>query len=576
MWLCSIFLLLSVVYLTSAKVAIIKAVIDCAFAGASNILYFRSEDTRMDHNVNSALMRLEDKTFVVVNANSPVQDFKSTAHVLIFKNALLNQLNVMEYIPEHNLRESVRSIVFIQKGMRNFAMGQLEEAYPVGTEVVLVQETLSSVCIHVLWNGNSFCVNSTRGIKSLLVEKFGGRARRPMPKGVFTVQTFDCPPYVHNDKRKKHYSGIEYNILKEVTRNWAVVVNVARDNDVQRSKWSFALDVLLEGKADMAMCSMWFNSLVTLVPNVTFTYPFMSTCVTLLVPKPQLLPDISYVFQPVQLNLWISCIVLIPLMSFVIQVFSKNSDFASPTFNSIRILTLGSLTTPPAPDQQALRFILASFSVTSLLLSTAYAAGFISLLTYPRLVKPISYAEDVVQMEVKIDAEVPDVAQLADFFRKFENRNMQRMAELMVSSMLEEYRGLDTKDFARIVKLIGGKYVSDTDAFDNYKRTHLRLLKECLFEAYNSFVLRKESRYVAFFNKVLVQLHEHGFLVHWYRESTVDPSYSYMSNFFSSYVSENFGHDSLTVSKLNGAFVMLGIGLGLSLIVFFCEILKKY
>lgn len=567
-------------------VEIIKNVLEYVFAGKTNILYLRSShfaDNNMNHYVDTSLMSMTNKVYLVADPNNRNEEFKSTAHVVVFNEYLKYYNHLREHVSDHILGENIRVVIFIEGNHTKYAE-YFEDTYPIGTEITFISpnptqskdtQQFSGICIHLLWKKRSFCVNRNTS-KLLLAKMFASKSWRPTPKQTMTVQTFNCPPFVQYDERQQTYTGIEYNILQEVTKNWPLNLNIINASDPFKSKWSLAIDSLLEGNADMAMCSMWLTLMVDLLPNVSITYPFIDTCVTLVVPKPQVLPDVSYVFQPVQLNLWILLMFLVPIMSLVLRVFSQSDDnLCSFAFVAIRLLTVGSSAMSLSSKQRVLRYVVVSFSLTSLLLSTAYSAGFISLLTYPRLVKPVLYLEDVVKMNVKIDTEIPDVGKFAGFFRKFENLKIQKMADLLVSSTLEEYRTVDTKDFARIVKLIGKQYVTDTETFDDYKKTHLRLLKECLFEAYSTFAMQRHSRYSVFFNKILVQLNEHGFITHWYRESTINPRFSYMNNFFSSYIREHTDSDCLTISKLKGAFFVLGIGLVISLIAFIYETQQK-
>lgn len=573
---------------------IVKSIVERSFIGKSTVIYcvdLNFENSNINHFIEAALMKMENKTYVMVNSTNTLETYKSTAHLAIFQNNLHAQ-NLRQYIPDHILGENIRAVVFFEKNYAEDAY-LFEDTYPVGSEIILVSviqtedksfkniKYLNKVCVYLTWNKKSLCINNSKNLLNKLNKIFDGKSWRPKPNQAVTVETFECPPFVHYDKLQGKYSGIEYNIIQEITRNWLLNMNIANYSNNDKSKWNFLVDVLLEGKADIGMCSLWLNSMVDLFPNVSITYPFIDICVTLVVPKPQVLPDISYVFQPIQFDLWVVFVIFVPSIALLIWLFSLRTkaklNYCDFILGTIRILTVGSVPTRPSADSLGLRTMLVTMSITSLLLSTAYSAGFISLLTFRRLANPILYLEDVVNMNVKIDIEVGDVKPLAMFLKKFENVHIKKMANLVVAShSSHEYRTVDTKDFARIVKLIGQKYVSDTDTFDEYKKTHLRLLKECLFQSYSTFVLRKYSRYVPFFNKMLMRLNEHGFITHWYKQSTINPRYNYMNNFFSSYVSESFGHVSINFSKLKGAFVMLGIGSVLALIAFVREIRVPY
>lgn len=563
---------------------IVKVVLDHSLAGKSTIIYYANEITSPSSNVNhfveAALMRMESKSYIVVSVNNTLETYRSMAHVAVFQENIEIQ-NMLQYIPDHILGESIRVVIFSSENCSK-CIPQFENVYPLGTEIILasfyVENNSSdeSVCVYLAWNKKSSCANNSIVLNFSLEKIFDKHSWRPKPKKAVTVETFTCPPFVHYDEVQGKYTGIEYNILQEITKDWHIVLNIDSDSSNATSKWNYIVESLLQKKADVAMCSLWLNSLVYLFPNISITYPLINTCATLLVPKPQLLPDISYVFQPVQFNLWIFLMVFILVNSLIFRLFSQSNtykrNFFYYVFNTVRVFTSGSLPKTPSPNQYALRYILISFSLTSLLLSTAYSAGFISLLTYPRLAKPVLCLEDVVNMDIKIDTEVRDVETFPAFLRKFENPHIKKMASLVISSDLDKHKVMDRNNFARFVKLIGQKYVSDTDMLDEDRKTHLRLLKECLFESYSSFALQRHSKYTPFFNKMLMRLNEHGFITHWYWQSTINPRYNYMNNFFSSYVSESTEHVSFDVSKLKGVFLLLGVGLMLALLVFLCEV----
>lgn len=602
MWLHKILILSIALQQISAVVLVdvIKSVAEHAFAGRHNFLYFRDFHLEnLYHHIDVALMGFQDKARIVVNSESPTKSFyKYTAHALALSpDNISNYQNLLDYIPEHVLAENIRVLVFSEENYKNY-IDEVEEFYPLGAEIVFVsvptgnrtflkEEPPSYVCVYLAWKKKSLCVssNSRSNWKKLVAGVFKEEPWKPIPQQAITVQAFNCPPFVQYDEHQKKYSGIEYNILREVTKNWQVNLKIINDSHTSdASQWKSAIDAVLEGRADMAMCSLWLNLILDLAPDTSIIYPFLHTCVTLLVPKPQLLPDVSFVFQPAQFGVWLLLILLVPAMSLFLGGLSRftstkeeapASPFSDAFVNTIRTLTVGSLARFPPPSRCVMRFILVAFSLTCLLFSTVYSAGFMCHFTYPRLENPITKLKDVVEMKIKIDADIPDLDGLARFFKKFENPYVQQMSDLLVSSVLKEYKSVETKDFARIVKLIGEKYVSDTETFDNYKKTHLRLLKECLLEPYNTFSFRGHSRYTAFFNKKLVKLNEHGFITYWYRQSTTHSRFSYMSNFFSSYVYQSFEHVRIPVRKLFGAFLLLTIGLASSLIVFFYEMCKS-
>lgn len=131
--------------------------------------------------------------------------------------------------------------------------------------------------------------------------------------------------------------------------------------------------------------------------NVSLTYPHTQVCVTFLVPKPNLLPEAAYVFQPLHLTLWILIVVAVILTCFVVRFLTyvgernqinsgsmKFSDSIIPILYGIRIFTMGSVKRRIPSGLTYLRIMFLAFAFTCLCLSTAYSAGFASSLTYPR------------------------------------------------------------------------------------------------------------------------------------------------------------------------------------------------
>lgn len=574
------------------NVELIKIIVEHTFIGKySNLHYIgtglRSEKSNISHLVDSALMEIKENTYFVVDSTNTKETYKSMAQIIIFEENL-EQQNLLQYIPDHILGENIRALIFFEGNFSNY-ISQFEDIYPLGSEIIMVSfyakdtkfqiQSSFTVCVYLVWNEKLSCANNTKNSDSSIDKVFNENSWRPKPKREVVVETFNCPPFVLYNEFESEHSGIEYNILREITKNWPLRFNIVNDSNSAKSKWNIVIESVLNEKADIAMCSLWIKPLIDLFSKVSITYPLVDTCVTLVVPKPKVLPDISYIFQPVQLNLWIFLIVFVLITSLLLRLYSYFStyqqSFLHYMYNTIRILTTGSVPTPPSSSHiPSLQYVAVSLSIISLLLSTAYSAGYISLLTNPRLVEEVLYLEDVVNFKIKIDIDVGGVEDFQTFLKKFENPSIRKLSTLVASP--ETNRRIDTKDFARVVKLIGQKYVSDTESFDEYKKTHLRLLKECIFNSYSSFVLRRHSKYTPFFNKMLMRLNEHGFITHWYRQSTINPRYSYMNNFFSSYVTESKEHVPLTVSKLKGAFLMLGVGLMLALLIFFCEIKSFY
>lgn len=555
-------------------VDIIQNVSAAVFNGTSSVLYLRDsnyDDDPLFNLVDIALMRLESKIYTVVAPNTTKISYKCANHIIATDRSAPH--NFSDHISQEALEVNIRVLVFTRSN-RKAHVRQLENTYPLGTEISVVEVTQDErVCIYFAWKRKVSCSDD-----QLNLAAFERKSWKPSPNRALKLMTFNCPPFVYCDDTKGCYSGIEYNILKEIWKGWPVTVDTV-DNDNQISKWTSSFAAVLDGRADMAMCSFWLNIVTNYAPNVSTTYPFLDSCVTFLVPKPQLLPSISYVLQPIQFHLWLLLAAVLIATSATLHEFRKRENdhealYGESFFSVLRILTGGPLDSHSSSQRWPARFVLLSLNLFALLLSTAYSAGFVSSLAQPRVANPVFYLKDMVSTKLRIDVQTSDVKLFANFLRTFENRYVRKLGDQVVSSALEGYEKIDMKDFARVVKLVGKEFVTDTEGFDEYRKTHLRILKECTFSPLTTFAFRKASRYTIYFNKMLMRLNEHGFTTHWYKQLTIGPDLAYMRNFFSTYVSEVFQREPLTIRQLQGAFLLLVIGLLVAFATFVWEIKK--
>jgi hypothetical protein len=100
----------------------------------------------------------------------------------------------------------------------------------------------------------------------------------------------------------------------------------------------------------------------------------------------------------------------------------------------------------------------------------------------------------------------------------------------------------------------------------------LRIMRECMSRYFISLGLAKESPYTTAFNEVVVRLIESGIVQHW-RENIVyqrvDPA---MSSLFEEDGRITRGPEVLRLEYVQGAFMLLGAGMLLCVLVFIGEL----
>jgi hypothetical protein len=84
----------------------------------------------------------------------------------------------------------------------------------------------------------------------------------------------------------------------------------------EKASWSGGIiGALVEGRADVGFCSLWMVDPQT--SDIDLTFLWITVCVTFLVPRPQHLNQLSAVFLPFTLSLWVAIIAAILLTTSI-------------------------------------------------------------------------------------------------------------------------------------------------------------------------------------------------------------------------------------------------------------------
>lgn len=223
----------------------------------------------------------------------------------------------------------------------------------------------------------------------------------------FKLSSFNCSPFVIKNQNNIAVDGVEYRMIKEITKEWPLE-HVTPEKNRTESVWTMNLRNLINKKADAAICSVFQISSVK--PLLERTRPYSQTCLTFVVPKPHLLPQFTYVFQPLQLNLWLLCIVSV----FVIALFLKAvsfyqkykrdpigfSKYSTCVLILVRLITTSGFYMFPTKSQYVFRFIITSWTLDCVILTTGYHAGFTSILSSSRYTEPIETLSNMIKHDV--------------------------------------------------------------------------------------------------------------------------------------------------------------------------------
>lgn len=98
------------------------------------------------------------------------------------------------------------------------------------------------------------------------------------------------------------FDGVEYHLLKQVTKNWKVKYILRDLSRTLISPWITMFEDLVNRTADIAMCSVWVTDYENRFDLATYHH---HECATLLVPKPTKLSEITAIYTTLSGQVWL-------------------------------------------------------------------------------------------------------------------------------------------------------------------------------------------------------------------------------------------------------------------------------
>lgn len=485
-----------------------------------------------------------------------------------------------------------KQVLLFMENMTNINKTELTAASELhDLHLLLVESVANNTREHNLfsYNKNNFRVTSLHYNK-VVNDGFYIQAKfltRPwLPKSVldkfnrsFSVVLFNCPPYVVFNERKNRFDGIDIRILNQTLKDWPIhykFLTTSKDNSEHLYRKAF--QQVVDNERDIAVCSQWQQ--VAYQYNVAKSIEYTRTCRTLLIHRPKLLPNYSFIFQSLQLDLWLLYVLVILFFSIIMFAISNtcdkfynsrsflNSDIFLAFTYTLRICSLGSIDRILSTIQFSLRILLTAMSTFFLLISVYYCAGLTISLRFPRFSKNINTLQDIVDNRIKwLD---PD-NYLKNWMQNTSSELFHQLAEQfeMQTTITESNRKLHSRKYALMVQVPptgGASYVMFSETLDDHGRRHLKLLSEKIVCFYSLFPMKTNSPYLDIFNKSILSLIEYGFIKHWYKSLVNKRKFRFMKKFFQRYSQEVF--QIINLEKLQGIFYVLALGQGLAILVF--------
>lgn len=393
-------------------------------------------------------------------------------------------------------------------------------------------------------------------------------------KHMIRASVFNCTPFVYYDEIRGVYDGWEYRIFEDLVKNWPK--RYITHNKREGEGFVAISEDVEEDRSDIAFCSLWMTQVSR--RNADMTIPILQTYSSFLVPKPRLLPGITYNYQPLHLKVWISYFLLIHVISYLLHLAAnyykrRNCKTIFTSYSicymyALRYFTLGSFSQFPPQSQAILRYCITTWGLASVILATAYSAGFSSLQIYPRFTKPIKTVEDMLEQNIFWGTPNNDTF----LFEGTSNPQLLALLKRYKTEKTNQDRldRIRNDDYAFTV-INMEQYITFTDSLDDYGKKYLMVLSEKLGVYGVIFAVKRNSAFTKIFNDRLYRLQEAGFVDYWYAEVKEKYRLPYMDNFFSVYSNVLRKYSPLNLDKMYGSFFILLVGYFVSVVIFVSE-----
>lgn len=228
---------------------------------------------------------------------------------------------------------------------------------------------------------------------------------------------------------------------------------------------------MADGVSNFALCSVWLTD--HLLHRFDVTGYSSHLCGTFLVPKPAPIAQASYIYYPLEDEVWILIFSFLVITALLYHCFSRIvnsrslgqwcSQLNAPTeFESlsrsfldvINIVTSHGL--PKIFHRPSIQILIISWTLLSLLLGTAYSTKLMSVLARPLFSKAVDTVHDFIA-EGLFWGEIGDRESMKQDLVVTGNDDYIELAKRMVveEDLEERYRNIETGNYARFVK-VGG------------------------------------------------------------------------------------------------------------------------
>ncbi|XP_071745192.1 ionotropic receptor 21a-like [Lepeophtheirus salmonis] len=316
---------------------------------------------------------------------------------------------------------------------------------------------------------------------------------------------------------------------------------------------------------------------------IDFSFTTFHTHSTFITRKPAPVPKWKSMFEPFQIELWISLIIAVFGFLFSYFLFLKVSNFEeSLSFSLSSLNILGSFINQGIkhPRESSSRILIGSWFLFSICIAATYGGSLISYLTLPRRQAPIDTLKQLDKSDLNVV--ILNGTLFENEFRDSKYPIYQSLWKKFVQTGPDCDTLFNCFEFTRDIP--GWSYIMDydlleslkiTSSFDENEGDNLHLASEEFIPSQYAIVLRKNSPYLSEFDSSLIKLRQAGLINLWRNDILIKRRFEnkqkLKKNNKKKVDKSSSIEQPITLDHLQGAFIVYLIGIGSGIMIFSYE-----
>ncbi|XP_071532884.1 ionotropic receptor 21a-like [Panulirus ornatus] len=315
---------------------------------------------------------------------------------------------------------------------------------------------------------------------------------------------------------------------------------------------------------------------------ITFTTPYDFERACFLTPAPRPLPSWMAVSFPFTLHVWILMTASLVLLTVAVRLMSELVVARSPqeihSTSSAFLIILGQFCNQarPQPTRPPMQVVVGFIMMCGFVVTVFYSSNLTAFMTVKELEQPYTSIRQIVQSGLQVGG-------YSDFwraiFRGSANQHVRRLTNKF-------YRFSDVKQFLRRVFYRKGVLLENMQHLEYLQQTYLTnragqssvrlMLEECINPFGVGVMLKRNSPLKSAIDTTIQRLREGGLVERFFQEVLKKEQSRNLSASFSLAKDSNKtlsdGVQPLTFQHIQGAFLVLGVGLGFALLLLLAEV----